>query len=433
MRRAPGILPCIATSLSVIALAPFLYGSPAEAQAVDDLSRRIDRMEQDLEAMRLELSRALQETAAARSEAATASKEARAADYALSNWHFAGYAHTSFRASDRSGEDDTFLAGSFNPVFHYQYEDLVLFEGELELEANSTGGTDVALEYASIDIFAHDNLTVVAGKFLSPLGQFQERLHPAWINKLPDRPPGFTHEAGALPLSEVGLMLRGGATIEPALVNYSVYVGNGPQVELDDGMLEMVELEGFGSDDNGDKAVGGRLGFLPIPELEIGGSFLVAQIEGKKAAGIDGPTTEGDYTLFGADMAYTRGPLDVRFEYFTSELDSFFSQAENATPTELIPETDWQAWYVQLAYRLSGVTDDPTIGNFEPVVRYGQFDIEGFDEFVEHGEQEDRFSVGLNYWFTPSLVVKNAVSWRDFRNAGATDATEYRAQLAYGF
>lgn len=433
------LFPCIVTSLSVIALAPFLAAPPAQAQTAEELAGRIDRMEQDLQAMRLELSRALQETAkaqqeatAAKNEAAAAGKDARAQDYAASNWHFAGYAHTSFLASDLPGHD-SFLAGGFNPVFHYQYQDLVMFEGELEFETNSTGGTNTELEYASIDVFAHDNLTVVAGKFLSPLGRFQEDLHPAWINKMPDRPAGFSNAAGAFPLSEVGLMLRGGATIDPVMVNYSVYAGNGPQVELTGGELEKVSFEGVGEDDdNGNKAVGGRFGILPIPGLEVGGSFLVSSIDGKNE-GVSGGTSSGDFAWYGADLSYTRYGADLRFEWFTSQLDSFFSQTAAATATGLVPTTDWEAWYAQLAYRLNELTDDPIVGNFEPVVRYGQFDIEGFGNFVTNGEQEDRLSVGLNYWFTPSLVVKNAASWRDFRNAGAANGMEYRVQLAYGF
>lgn len=422
------------TILGVAAALALLAAPAAQAADIDeDIVDRIEAIEQELQALKSELAKTKQEAQSAKQEAQSARKQAEASDYAASKWHLAGYASTSFKATDLETEDPTFVFGTFNPVFHYQYKDLLLFEGELEFEVEEDGSTTVAVEYASLDFFPHDNLAVVAGMFLSPLGQFQERLHPHWINKLPDRPAGFTEGAGALPLNDIGLMLRGGVALEPTMVNYSIYVANGPQVELESGKLEKVELESFGGDDNSNKAVGGRIGILPVPYIEIGVSFLTSQIRGKKDAGIAGELTEGDYTLWGVDLAYTREATDLRFEYFTSELGSFFSQAEANTPTQLIGETDWEGWYVQLAYRLYGATDTPVLRNFEPVIRYGEFDVEGFDEFVEEGKPEDRFTFGLNYWFAPSIVVKGAVSWRDFRNPGAENATEYRTQLAYGF
>ena len=434
LRSIPYVLAVTGAYLFLVAVT----APGAAAQSIEDLARRVDAMESELQALKDELTRAKQEAADARKEAATATtevkkvrKEAEAPYAAASKWHLAGYASTSFKATDLEDEDTTFIAGKFNPVFHYQYKDIIFFEGELEFEVEDDGGTGVELEYATLDLLAHDNATIVAGKFLSPLGQFQERLHPDWINKLPDRPAGFV--GGALPLSDVGVMVRGGAAIDPVMINYSVFAGNGPQVELEDGTLEKIELEGFGEDANENKAIGGRVGILPVPYVEVGGSFMVSQVEGKKESGIAGPITEGDYTFWGADFAYTRGPFDLRFEYFNSNVDPFFSQAEADEPTELIDETDWEAWYVQLAYRLDGITDAAVLKNFEPVVRYGEFDIEGFDEFVEEGGPEDRFSVGLNYWFTPTATLKTSVSWRDFRGAGKENATEFISQFAYGF
>jgi hypothetical protein len=158
---------------------------------------------------------------------------------------------------------------------------------------------------------------------------------------------------------------------------------------------------------------------------------MTADITG--VAGTSGPVTEGDFTLWGVDAAYTRGAFDARVEYLDAEVDSFFSQREAGEPTELIPSTDFEAWYAQVAYRLSGLTKMPYVRNLEPVVRYGEVDAEGFEHFVEHTVPEDRFTVGLNYLFAPSLIAKLAVSWRDFEDPDSEDATEVRGQLAYGF
>lgn len=336
-------------------------------------------------------------------------------------------------ATDDDAMDDTFVAGKFNPVFHFQYKDLVLFESELEIEVEDDGSTNVTLEYASIDLLLHDNITLVAGKFLSPIGQFQERLHPDWINKMPDAPAGFGH-GGIQPLSDVGIMARGGINFEPMTLNYSFFTGNGPQVEYSDGDLKSIELEGFGSDDNGDKAYGGRIGIFPFPSLEIGGSFMTAKMEGRKEDGVTGAVSEGDFTLWGLDASFTKGPWNLRGEYLSAELDSFLSQMEAGdASTAIVPGSSWEAWYLQVAYRLSGLTKTDILRNVELVARYGEFDADGFDEFVEHAAPEERLSLGINYHFAPTLVGKLAVSMRDFADEDTNDRAEVRAQIAYGF
>jgi len=361
------------------------------------------------------------------------------------NWHIAGYAAASYRATsgdkDREGKINSFVGVQFNPVFHFLYKDLLLFEGELEFEVGEDGETEVELEYASIDWFVTDYATLVFGSFLSPVGYFQQNIHPPWINKLPLRPAGFG-PGGVEPLFDLGVMVRGGfegrrafehagSEVKP-LFNYGFYVGNGPQLELEDGELEALAHEAFGLDDNNNKAIGGRVGIVPIPHLEFGASFLVSDVRGKKED-VPGPITEGRYTLWGLDFGYTKAPWNIRAEYLKANLDSFSSQAEPGVATELIPATEWSAWYAQVAYRMTERTDHRILKNVELVARYGQFDVSGFEHFVENGRPEKRLSLGLNYWLSPSAVFKSAVAWRDFTFEDNIDSTEYRAQFAYGF
>ena len=362
------------------------------------------------------------------------------------NWHISGYADASYRAStgdeNRDGKINSFLAATFNPVFHFLYKDLLLFEGELAFAVGADGQTEVELEYGSIDWFVTDYAALAFGKFLSPVGYFRQNLHPTWINKLPLAPAGFGH-GGVAPLTDLGVMVRGGfqgrrafehdgSQVKP-LFNYGFYVGNGPQLELEDGELEALEQEAFGLDDNNNKAMGGRVGIVPIPHLEFGASFMVSNVLGKKEEGVSGPVTDGRYTLWGADFGYTKGPWNIRAEYIKASLDSFWSQREEDEDTELIPATDWSAWYAQVAYRMTERTDHRILKNVELVARYGQFNASGFEHFVEHARPENRLSLGLNYWFSPSAVFKSAVARRDFTFEDNIDSTEYRAQFAYGF
>ena len=366
---------------------------------------------------------------AAERQATAAEKKTGAADRANAKWHLAGYATTSYKTTNAETVHNSFRVGQFNPVFHFQFKDIILFESEFEFTVGDDGKTTLNLEYTTLDLLFSDFAALAAGKFLSPIGQFQERLHPGWINKLPDPPAGYGH-GGVQPLSEVGVMLRGGFEINP-LVNYAIFVGNGPRFELENGELSKLELEGFGTDNNHNKSIGGRIGILPLPYLEIGGSFMTAEAEG--LPGTSGRITEGEYSLWGADAAYTRGPWDVRFEYLRTKLTSFFGQKETGQPTELIPTTEWEVWYAQIAYQLSGLTDTPIIRNLEPVVRYGEVDVQGFAHFVDHLPPEQRWTVGLNYLFAPSVIAKLASSWRSFDNPALKDSFELWVQLAYGY
>ncbi len=427
-----------------------LVPSPAWAQSDgvsnEALLRRIEQMEQELASLKAQLKQTQAQAEAANQtaenaveKAETASREAKTAKdqsgkiaQSVANgketdakWHLAGYADAGLTFNDGPGSD-TFASGKFNPMFHFQYKDLVLFEGELEFTTDSEGATEVELEYAQFDVFLHDNATLVVGKYLSPVGQFQERLHPSWINKLADAPAGFGHD-GVQPANDIGAQLRGGIPLGSTVLTYVLAVGNGPRMGHEGG----IEMEASGSDDNGNKAVSGRVGFFPIPSLEVGASFMAAKVDGLE--GPMGPApTQADFFLWGVDAAFTHGEWDARFEYLNGERDSLFSAADAGGDVELLPTLNLEAWYAQLAYRLSGVSSHPVLKNIEPVVRYGEYTITGSDELRDENA-ENRLNLGLNYWLAPSIVAKGGVEWRDFKAAGKKSETLYQFQFAYGF
>ena len=423
-----------------------VLGQPADEISNAALLQRIEQMEQELSLLKAQLKQATSQAETANQNAAnavkkaeTATKEAKTAKSEAvkvakstndnrnsdAKWHLAGYGDAGLIISDGAGPD-TFTSGQFNPVFHFQYRDLVMFEGELEFSTTSEGETNVELEYSQFDLLLHDNATLVIGKYLSPVGQFQERLHPSWINKIADKPAGFDHD-GLQPASDTGVQLRGGILIGDSVLTYALAVGNGPRMALEGG----INLEASGSDDNGNKAVSGRIGFLPVHGIEIGASFLTAKVNG-----IDGPMgpgpTNADFFLWGADAAFTRGPWDARFEYLNGERKSLLSAVDAGGDVMLLPTLDMEAWYAQLAYRLSGVTDHPVLRKLEPVVRFGQYNIVGSNTLRMENAQ-DRYNIGLNFWLAPSIVAKGGVEWRDFKVSGIDTETLYQFQFAYGF
>ncbi len=346
-----------------------------------------------------------------------------------SKWAVTGYASASFEAV--SGQTtDSFGLGSYSPIFHYRFKDWIMFEAELEAVTNDFGETEIDLEYAQINLMLSDNATLVVGKFLSPIGAFQERLHPAWINKSVDRPAGLSHH-GVAPGSDMGVMIRGGVPVSNDLTfQYSFAVGNGPQfdpgpqtdTDFDPAVESEIALEGFGADNDKNKSLAGRVSLLHKSSVEIGFSYETASISGPEVTDAT-MTRVADYRLWGADASYTKGPWDVRFEYMHSR----------ATPTAGIDmrERTFEAWYTQAAYRMSGVTEDPILGKFEPVVRYGEYRARIGGALM--GVSEKRWNGGVNYWLAPSIVVKAHVERRNYFLASTPDETRYQLQFAYGF
>ena len=323
------------------------------------------------------------------------------------NWHIAGYADVGFESV--SGDtNDSFVAGKFNPSFHFQFKDWIMFESELEIETSNDGETEIAVEYSQLNFLLHDNITLVAGKYLSPIGQFQERLHPSWINRSVNMPAGFGH-GGVQPTSDVGFMLRGGVPASDDLTfTYSLAVGNGPRFGHDEDELE---LEGFGRDNDSNKSFGGRIAVVHSSSLEFGFSYLNANLNAEEEIHEDGditPAKNADYSLWGADFAYSKGPWDIRAEYLNSKSRPLAVHDEEEVEGHGGAEpVNWETWYTQVAYRLSKISDNPIIGKIEPVIRYGEFRVKVEDALT--ASSENRWNFGVNYWAAPTIVLKVGV------------------------
>ena len=400
-------------------LGGLLATQSVHAQSNAELQQRIQKLENELQ----DLKQQVQEN---QKKEATASPAAAAPETLPDlTWHLGGYATADLTASNSSSEHDTFVGGQFSPIFLVSYKDLLIAESELEISTTSDGETDMQLEFGNLSLNVADWLTITAGKFLSPIGDFQQHLHPTWINKLPDRPAGFVEDGGDEHLSEVGVMARGAVPVGSTVVDYAVFVGNGPR--LAESLDEGVKLEGFSGDNNGNKAVGGRIGIRPLPYLSVGVSAMTASISGNE--GIGGSVTSGNYHLEDVDFAFTRKNWDVRGEYIRSHLDSLLTAVDSTSAPAMIPASNWHNWYLQAAYRLAGVSDNKILSHVEPVIRYSQLHISGFDLFRD-GE-EDRWTLGLDYWFSSSLVAKTAYENRNYLNEPNEDV--FRMQLAFGF
>ncbi len=305
-----------------------------------------------------------------------------------------GYAKAEFR--DVLNDGPSTFNVQFNPIFHFRLTDKLHFNAELEFELDDGGETEIELEFATIDYLATDWLTLSAGKFLTPFNVFGPKIHPTWINKMASRPVIYDKSGGVTGvLSDVGIMASGGTELwsEDSKWNYAVYLTNGAIGE-EDGVLEFENTP----DADHDKAFGGRLGFLPIPNLEVGFS-------GQTGKSRD----QGRYNLIGADFWYSLAGFELRSEYSRAETDR-----------------DRWGYYVQGAYDLGEHVRETTglmgmLGRMEPVVRWG--------ETMGAGPNRQQVALGLVYWLYPSVPLKFTYEL----NSGGVQNDRFFLQVGYGF
>lgn len=323
-----------------------------------------------------------------------------------SSVHLAGYGSTGYASQQTRGSH--FNLVQFSPILHYMYKDFVMLESEIEFEVQENGGTGVALEYLTIDLFLHDYVALVAGKFLSPLGQFRQNYHPTWINKLPSTPVGFGHDQAA-PVSDLGLQFRGGFPGGGDVrFNYALYVANGPRLEFTAAgdRIARIEANGSTTEADGNMVYGGRFAMAPFHRMEIGLSGVAGRIS------MATPEPNRRYTAYAIDFRYAYKDLDLRAEYIRQRVSH---AAASAAPASF----DVYAWYLQAAYKLPY--------QFEIVTRYSDF------HSPHKSEKQAQLAFGLNYLFASNVIAKLAYEANRARHTEFVNKDRYLIQLAFGF
>ena len=327
-----------------------------------------------------------------------------------------GYGHTGLNFMNSEGEKESSYVGSaFAPIFLFKHSDRLMFEAELEfvLENNEL---EVGLEYADVMYVLNKNMTVRAGKFLLPFGTFMERLHPAWINRLPTRPLGFGHD-GIAPSSGIGIELRGAFDLGGPKLNYSVYSTNGPRLKVgseepeEAGMLLFQNFE----DNNNSKAFGGRLGILPFADSSTEFGFSAYSTNG--VGETDSEYEDVGAFLYAIDFSFVKqvpeikGFIDVKGQYNNSNIDdaTFIETHEDGDEEEYTFDNKSNSFYAQLSYRPTMANSD-FLKKLEVVGRFSNFNA---PEGAEWEEQSEQYAFGLNYWLTWRSVIKVAYQTTD--------------------
>ncbi len=310
-----------------------------------------------------------------------------------------GYGHSGLESS---GDDLSFVGGSFNPIFLFQQSERLIFESELEVSVEDEG-TEVGLEYANISYVLNKRAILRLGKFLLPFGTFTERLHPAWINRLSSVPLGLGHHDPVGPTVDFGVEVRGAIPLGTARLNYSTYLVNGPALndgELDSSLAGTLTYDNI-NDNNRNKAVGGRIAVLPFSDasLEIGLSGQFAKVGDE-----DSEYKDVSARFLAVDLAYIRSlpalssVIDVRAQFNTQSVDDVdYSALNGQTFTN-----QSKAYYGQLSLRPAYVSNS-LLKQLEFVGRYSNL---AMAEGAPWESTKDQIAVGINYWLDWRSVLK---------------------------
>jgi hypothetical protein len=346
-----------------------------------------------------------------------------------------GDSTTAANGAGRPPTPGGFYFGEFTPDFLLKLNDWVLLEAEIGIGSD---GSVSAGSFAQADFFITDWLTVIGGRFVAPIGWYNERLNNPWINKLPADAPGsgpLLWQQVLPAFSMLGVQAQGAFYLgcSPFKMEYNAYVTNGlnltPGTAGAPTLTELANLQNMESTFatvTNDLAVGGRIGlWWPEAGLEVG---ISGMINGDYVAG----GFEDSLSLWAVDFNYHKGDWDFRAEYGMA-----YQQAGSFGFAPIRRE----GFYTQLAYRPREVPCK-YLQNLELVYRYAyvtfpgidvnELDLTAFGTPVDVPTRRQQNEFGIDYWFAPRLVLKVAYQVNDEPKFHLHD-NQFIAELAWGW
>lgn len=312
----------------------------------------------------------------------------------------------------QQGAPNTFDLFHFSPIFLFQANDKLLTRAEVEFEH---GRAEIGLEYAQLDYLLNDYVTISGGKFLVPFGAYNTRLHPDWIAKLPTMPladdrvvPVDWGQAGVMASGAVGLSGY-------RKVNYAAYVVNGLEGEEGGDIPDLRKEEDDQDLVNNNKAVGGRLGIVPVKGVEVGFSGYTGKYDAV-------PSPRLHLNLMGVDAEFH--PKD--FLEFRGEFNQADQEVTDPAAKDSLGYLVKRGYYAQGAVKLAPTGVD-LLNPVELVVRFSGQDFPGDAEDVQE------LSPGINYYVTNTAIVRASYRFNWEKAGFKVRNNQFVFQFAMGF
>jgi len=305
-----------------------------------------------------------------------------------------GYIDMEFEVTE---DGSTFDQHRFVPFITGHVSERVTVSAEIEFEHGGNPDTDgeVKLEYAIMDFEMSEGFQFRGGVLLSPLGSFN-LLHDSPLNDLTARPV-VSRQLIPSTLSESGMGLFG--TFYPgeeSVLSYQAYFVNGFDegiIDTKTGEARLRVREGRGSqkkDNNKDKSVVARVGYSPTLGANVGISMHTGKYD---------DAGHHNLTITALDAKWSLGALELQGE--AAWVKAGVDRAQFATMAE-----KQAGLYGQVNFHL--LHDAVMQGSVFTLVARG--DWVDFDTDLD-GDQEEGFTLGLNFRPTEETVFKADYNW----------------------
>ncbi|OYU97039.1 MAG: hypothetical protein CFE21_01760 [Bacteroidetes bacterium B1(2017)] len=344
-----------------------------------------------------------------------------------------GYAYSDFVISPKSDIKTNFTRVGFSPTMIWKLGDHLFFESQVEFYTDS-GIVHTQVEYAKLSYMINKYMAIGMGKMMTPFGTYSERLEVSFIERMPNAPLGFRPIEGTPCIgptgSEMGLDLRGGFQVGDAKMNYTVYVSNGGK--LYDGTAEpklagALQYENY-FDNNSNKAIGGRVGYLPLSNssLELGLSTNYSKVGDVKTK-----YENVAAKAYAVDLSYHRAIspikslINLKGQYNYLMVDKAEYINEEGDPYTF--ENNSSIYYVRFSIRPALVKNK----YLKRVELLGRYNVSNLPKEALWGGTTTRTDIGFSYWL--SLRTGLRVAYEATQYPGGTKSDAVLVRFVTGF
>lgn len=306
------------------------------------------------------------------------------------SWH--GRADLSLIHFSNRKNVDKYSKGFFRPLapvlfLRYEFSESLSASAEVGYEGDE-GGIEmdqIALDWRPLKEF----LKIRLGNSYFPFGIERMSYAPS-SNKLVDRPSPFRRIIPGT-YSDIGLFLSGSFFSDRGFgLKYELAISNGLKGPERSGRQEV-------GDNNDNKNVGGRLGLVPMPGLELGFSYAVQEYDKHQRYQLDFWGTD-----FSLNKTISSGELDIRGEYLMSHVEQSKARGGNYSR---------YGWYIQTVYK--HLYNKKWLEYLEYVLRYDSLDD---NSNVRNYRDVRRWAMGVNWSPIKNLCFKTGYEINDERS-----------------
>lgn len=383
----------------LLSITVLLFSTPSHALSLQELSDRLDRLEQQnnlLQKENQELKLRIEATDQKAEAAVTATEVI--ADNNIGMQKFANFAnkatiggygelhYNNLSGKGGASDKDQVDFHRFVLFFGHEFTDDIRFYSELELEHGITKDTadgsndgEVELEQAYVDFDLNDQHTARAGMFLIPVGIINETHEPPTFYGTERNPvekniiPSTWWEGGAGMYGQLG-----------AGFSYDAYIHSGLAVE-DDINIRSARQKVSNAQAN-DLAATARIKYSGIPGLELS---LTAQHQENMGQGLTAGLDGGQ--LFETHVIWSTGPFTLKTLYAMWDIDGTAAKAAGADKQE--------GYFIEPSFKFSD--------RFGAFVRFNQWDTKaGSSSGAAADSEKEQWDIGVNYWPHQRVVIK---------------------------